>query len=220
MAIRFPFVQIPPELEKLIGEPDPGTRYYRRSGTREECSQWFDALSELVEAGAGVSPGGVSMYVPVSRAAVHHRLKNGMLTGFSFYVAEDEKSFFGTTRKRKLRPYVYIPASECKAWAEELKRRQGVDEPPQTGEKEGWQFVLEDPKDKGHKEVVYGEKVTREDMIFELQTAMRFMIEEVLAKIPGKLGDKHREQLANGGLSYDRKTKKWSWGTPGSEHRK
>jgi hypothetical protein len=214
MRNDFPFVKIPPELKKFIGEPTPGTRFYRRSGTREECSEWFDAIAEYVEEGAGVSPGGVSMFVPVSRAAVHHRLKNGMLTGFSFYVTEDEKSFFGTTRKRKGRPYVYIPTSECKAWAEELKRRAGVgDEQPETEEEEGWQFVLKDPKDKGNKKVVYKEPpMSRDEIIFEIQSGMRFAIEGILAKLlPGELGEKHRKRLNGGCLKYDHKTKKWSW---------
>ncbi len=216
MANTFPFVKIPPELKEIVGEPSPsGTRFFRRSGTREECNQWFDALDEHVESGVGVSPGGaLHMFVPVSRAAVHHRLKKGMLTGFSFHVTEDEKSFFGTTRKRKERPYVYIPVSECKAWAEELKRKSGVtdDEPKtQTEIEDGFEFVLKDPKDKGRKDVVYGERMTRGDVMFEIQSAMRFLIEEVLSKVPGKLGDKHRKRLESGCLSYEPKTKKWSW---------
>jgi hypothetical protein len=216
MANTFPFVQIPPELREIIGDPTPGTRFFRRSGTSEECSQWFDAISQYIEPGAGVSPGGVSMFVPVSRSAVHHRLQNGMLTGFSFYVTEDEKSFFGTTRKRKERPYVYIPVSECKAWAEELKRRSGVtdDEPKSEGEiEEGWQFVLKDPKDKGNKKVVYKEPpMTREEIILEIQTELRFAAERILAKLlPGELGEKHRKRLGSG-LNYNHKTKTWSWG--------
>jgi hypothetical protein len=208
MAYDFPFVKIPPELEKIVGEATPGTRFFRRSGTNEECSQWFDAISEHIEEGVGVSPGGVSMFVPVSRSAVHHRLQNGMLTGFSFYVTEDEKSFFGTTRKRKERPYVFIPVSECKAWAEELKRRSGVtdDEPKSEGEvEEGWQFVLKDPKDKGNKKIVYKEPpMTRE----EISTLVQDLMLEQLGKLlPGRLGEKIRK-LAESDWVRDKKTGK------------
>ena len=153
------------------------------------------------------------MFVPVSRAAVHNRLKKGLLTAFSFYVVEDEKSFFGTTRKRKVRPYVYIPVSECRAWAEELKRWKGVGHDPaaEMDEEEGWQFILKDPKDRGRKDVVYGEKMTREEIIFEIQSELRFAAERILAKLlPGELGEKHRKRLSSG-LSYNYKTKKWSW---------
>ena len=235
MANAFPFVKIPAEVREIVGEPTPGTRVFRRSGTSEECSQWFDALSDYVEPGVGVSPGGVSMFAPVSRAAVHHRLKNGMLTAFTFYVTEDEKSFFGTTRKRKSRPYLYIPVSECKAWAAELKRKAGVREDaelnpderrrllghvevpdgPRTGYEtlEDEEFIDRDPKDKGNKKVVYKDPpMTREEIMFEIGSGMRFMLEDVLGKVlPGKLGEKHRERLRRGNLSYNYRTKKWSW---------
>jgi hypothetical protein len=214
MGKNFPFVEIARELRMAIGKPTAGTRVYRREGSQEENSKWFDLLARYIPDGC-VSPGGVSMYVPVSRAAVHHRLKKGLLTAFSFHVVGDEKSFFGTTRKRKERPYVYIPVSECKAWAEELKRWKGIPYTPSSGKEveEGWQFVLKDPKDKGNKKVVYKEPpMSREEIIYEIQSGMRFAIEGILAKLlPGELGEKHRKRLSRGCLTYDRKTKKWSW---------
>lgn len=215
MAHDFPFVKIPRELSLVIGKATPGTRLFRREGSQKEISKWYDAMNRCIDGGC-VSPGGVSMFVPVSRSAVHHRLKKGLLTAFSFYVTEDEKSFFGTTRKRKERPYVYIPVAECRAWAEELKRWKGVGYDPasEMDEEEGWQFVVKDPADRGRKGLVYGEpRMTREETMLEIQTALRFLTEEVLAKLlPGKLAEKHRKRLMEG-LSYNYKTEQWSWGS-------
>jgi hypothetical protein len=212
MSKDFPFVKIPRELSLVVGKATTGTRVFRREGSQEECSKWFDMIFRHI-AGGCVSPGGVSMYVPVSRAAVHHRLKKGLLTAFTFHVVEDEKSFFGTTRKRKSRPYGYIPVSECKAWAEELKRWKGIPYEP-TSEKEieeGWQFVLKDPKDRGRKDVVYGPKLKTEEIMDLVQSEMRFAAERILAKVlPGKSGEKHRKRLS-GYLVKDGKTGRWHW---------
>jgi hypothetical protein len=222
MAHNFPFVKIPRELSLVIGKATPGTRLFRREGSQKEISKWHDVMDRCIEGGC-VSPGGVSMFVPVSRAAVHHRLKKGLLTAFSFYVTEDEKSFFGTTRKRKERPYVYIPVSECRAWAEELKRWKGVGYDPATemDEEEGWQFVVKDPADRGRKGLVYGEpRMTREEIILEIQTELRFAAERILAKLlPGELGEKHRKRLSSS-LSYNYKTKKFTWGSETKRERK
>jgi hypothetical protein len=117
----FPFVAIPDEVLAVIGQPDPGTRVYRREGFEYEVGEWFSALNALWS--PIVSPGGVSMFVPVSRAAVHKRLKEGRLTAFCFHVRETKKGFFGKTKTVRGTPYVYIPVSECHAWAEELKER-------------------------------------------------------------------------------------------------
>jgi hypothetical protein len=59
------------------------------------------------------------MYAPVSRAAVHKRLKEGKMTAFCFHVVEAKRSIFVYQKKLKQLPYVYIPVSECKAWGEE-----------------------------------------------------------------------------------------------------
>jgi hypothetical protein len=185
MSITFPFVEVSKGLFPLVGEPTPGTRTYRRHGSYEQSGEWFDSIGEHF--GGCVSPGGVSMFAPVSRAAVHQRLKQGKLTAFTFYVVHNEKSLFGTERKAKERPYVMIPTSECKAWAEDLKRRTGyVDEQGMTRDKErehlriaaiaeepttekevreGDEFLERDPKDKGNKKVVYKEVLTREEII-------------------------------------------------------
>lgn len=121
MDRNFPFVEIPSESLDVIGEPDPGTRIFRASGLEEASGPWFEVV-DLV-AGPVVSPGGAGMFAPVSRAAVHNRLKEGKLTAFCFHVSATRTSIFGKQRKTRNSPYVYIPSSELKAWAVELEER-------------------------------------------------------------------------------------------------
>src|SRR5207248_2928725 len=121
MSTEFPFVEIPPELEAIVGKRDPGTRIYRRDGSQEESSVWFDLLTEII--GPSVSPGGVGMYCPVSRAAVYKRIKEGKLSIFLFHVTHRKTTLFGKNRILRDNPYGYIPASEARAWREELEER-------------------------------------------------------------------------------------------------
>jgi len=121
MATRIQFVTIPRELKAVLGEPDPGTRVYRRDGPEEECGPWFDAFSEVV--GATVSPGGVGMYCPVSRAAVHKRMKDGNLTAFLFHPTHRKTGWFGKVKTLRDTAYTYIPVSEIKQWRQELEER-------------------------------------------------------------------------------------------------
>ena len=119
----FKYLEVPAALEPVVGKPDPDTRIYRREGSDEDSGPWFDALCEHFPGEGFVSPGGVGMYAPVSRSGVYKRLKEGKMTAFCFHVVEAKRSIFGYQDKLKKRPYVYIPVSECKAWAEELKTR-------------------------------------------------------------------------------------------------
>jgi len=114
-------VQIPEEIAHIFGTPDAGTRIYRADGTEEENSVWFDAVCEV--AGSTVSPGGACMYAPVSRAAVHQRMKEGKLTAFLFHVRRKSKTWLGRPREARESPFIYIPVVEIKAWAEEIKER-------------------------------------------------------------------------------------------------
>lgn len=61
----------------------------RHSGSHEEAGAWFERLTELE--GSTVSPGGVGMVCPVSRAAVHKRLKEGRMTLFLFQKRKPHK---------------------------------------------------------------------------------------------------------------------------------
>lgn len=242
-SFEFPFINVPPEACPIVGEPTAGTRFYRREGTHEECGEWFESIGQIFQGDVGLSPGGVAMFVPVSRAAVHKRLREGRLTGFAFYVTSQGKSLWGKPRKIKERPYLVLSVSECKAWAKELKRKAGVtedaklnpdqrakllipvavpDEPPtQTEIEADEKFVEEDPKDKGRKDVSYGEPISRAEMGFIIQAEVRMVMEQMLGKVlPGKLGEKHRKRLAMGDLTYNYKEKKWSWQSGAGAHRK
>ncbi|MGD0253903.1 MAG: hypothetical protein ABSC01_14550, partial [Verrucomicrobiota bacterium] len=175
--IQFPFIEVPKELLPIVGEPTPGTRAYRREGTFKECGEWFETLAEYYKGDVGLSSGGVIMFVPVSRAGVHKRIKEGKLTAFFFYVIHEETRLFGAKRMAKERPFILVSVSECKAWAEDMKRKVGfVDDPNETPflestrllregggdeptsakeEKEADEFVNQDPKDKGSRKVKY-----------------------------------------------------------------
>lgn len=124
----------------MIGLPDVGTRVYRREGLEHEVGEWFQALDAFT--GPLVSPGGVGMFAPVTRAAVHKRLKEGRLTAFCFHTLETRTGFFGRKQTVRGTPYVYVPVSECKAWAEELKERMlrlgQLSQEELEGEKPDW----------------------------------------------------------------------------------
>ena len=121
MSTGFPFVEIPKNLLPAIGEPDPGTHIYRKSGPDEDMSKWFAHLSSLI--GPTLSPGGVCMYCPVSRAAVHKRAKEGKLSMFLYHPDYSKQSLFGKEKKIRKRPYGYIPLSEIQAWRREIEER-------------------------------------------------------------------------------------------------
>jgi hypothetical protein len=107
----------------VVGEPEPGTRIYRRKGADTEMAGWYDAICNDIEAQL-VSPGGVSMFAPVSRAAVYKRLREGRLTAFAFHVVEQKRGLFGRVRAvRQKTPYLFVPVSEARAWSTELKGR-------------------------------------------------------------------------------------------------
>jgi hypothetical protein len=150
-------VEIPDALNPLVGEADPGTRIFRREGSNDECGDWFNILDEHF--GPLISPGGVGVYVPVSRAGVHKRLKAGKLTGFFFHVTSEGKTIFGRKRKIKEQPYIYIPVSECKAWGKELEARsdraKAIEEAEGDADDYNGDYIDFDPKDKGNPGVKY-----------------------------------------------------------------
>jgi hypothetical protein len=121
MQTEFPFVRIPAELEPIIGKREAGTHMYRRDGSQEESAAWFEMLTEII--GPSVSPGGVGMYCPVSRAAVYKRIKEGKLSIFLFHVTHRKTTLFGKNKILRDNPYGYIPVSEAKAWRQELEQR-------------------------------------------------------------------------------------------------
>jgi hypothetical protein len=117
----FPFVEIPEKLLAVVGSREPGTHIYRRDGSQEESSVWFDLLTEII--GPSVSPGGLGMYCPVSRAAVYKRIQEGKLSIFLFHVTHRTTTLFGKNKILRDNPYGYIPVSEARAWRRELEER-------------------------------------------------------------------------------------------------
>lgn len=133
-------IEVPPEVLPVAGFQQAGTRVYRREGLESECGEWFQALDAFT--GPLVSPGGVSMFAPVTRAAVHKRLKEGRMTAFCFHSLVTKTGFFGRKQTIRETPIVYIPVSECRAWAEEIKERMlrlgQISRDELEGEKPDW----------------------------------------------------------------------------------
>ena len=121
MSDSFPFVKIPTDDLPIFGKRDPETRVYRREGSETEIAVWYDKIVSI--AGPAVSPGGVCMYALVSRAAVYKAINEGRLTAFGFHVISKSRSVFGFKKKTRELPYVYIPVSEAKAWAEVIEAK-------------------------------------------------------------------------------------------------
>jgi hypothetical protein len=226
--IQFPFIEVPKEILPMVGEPTPGTRAYRREGTYKECGEWFEFLAEYYKGDVGLSTGGVIMFVPVSRAGVHKRIMAGKLTAFFFYVTHEETRLFGAKRKAKERPFILVSVSECKAWAEAMKRKVGfLDDPNETPffeskrlllagggdeptsakeEKDADEFVHKDPKDKGNRKVKYRDygfdkENRQQDWLYmqkEIQVAM---------SSPEKAAALRRRMRK--GMEWDKENKTW-----------
>jgi hypothetical protein len=228
--IEFPFIEVPEDLRKIGGKPTPGTRAYRREGTHAECGQWIEDLGLHYKGDVGISPAGVTMFVPVQRAAVHKRIKEGKLTAFFFYITRIEDTFFGNKRKVKMRPYIVLSVSECKAWAAEMKRRLGyVDEQdatpmiqserllqaggggeePKTPEeaKEVLDFAETDPKDKGNRKVKYEDGLDTEN---RQQDMLWLLAESFAATLSSKKAELFRKRLKTG-MKWDKEDKMWKW---------
>jgi hypothetical protein len=228
--IEFPFIEVPKDLRKIVGEPTPGTRAYRREGTHAECGQWIEDLGLHYKGDVGISPAGVTMFVPVQRAAVHKRIKEGKLTAFFFYITHVESTFFGTKRKVKMRPYILLSMSECKAWVAEMKRRMGyVDEPdeslmkqrqklkpaasadePKTAKESmaALDFADTDPKDKGNRKVRYEEPLSTEN---RQQDMFLLLAEAMAAMASNKTKAEFYQKRLERGMEWDKNEKRWKW---------
>ena len=157
METEFTYLQVTtPDRKKLCGKPDEGTRIYRREGSYKESGEWCVAIDAEFDE-KFVSPGGVGMFVPVSRAAVHKRMKEGRLTALCFHVVHAEKTFFGNVRKAKATPYVFIPVSECQAWAKEIEEKRGLREIVEPGD-DSQEFLVKDPEDAAKTDVRHTDK--------------------------------------------------------------
>jgi hypothetical protein len=161
MTTEFAYLQVTRDMKGLVGKCDRGTRIYRREGSYGEAGKWFNDLDEVFN-DQFVSPGGVAMFVPVSRAAVHKRMKEGRLTAFCFHVVHQERTFFGNVRKAKANPFVCIPVSECKAWAKELAGKRGSAEAIDSSDASG-EVLEKDPEDRKSRKVRYTNKYLDKD---------------------------------------------------------
>jgi len=202
MNKEFPYLDVPASLKPIVGVADPETRIYRREGSDEESGPWFDALCEHFPGEGFISPGGVGMYAPVSRAGVYKRLKEGNLTAFCFHVVRAERSLFGYQKKLKERPYVYVAVSECKAWGQDLRARPDRKEAylqAAGGEKpDGQGEFLDEPKKlaaagkmnrKALKEIVrevFQEMLDEDLPTFSRAKARREAAAKVKAKLDGR----------------------------------
>lgn len=130
------YVEVPEDLYPILGKPDEGTRIYRAEGPKEQCGDWFEAVDRYV--GPCVSPGGAGMYCPVSRAAVHKRIKEGKLSCFLFHTTEIRTSLW-SKKEKTLReaPYAHICVSELKQWRKEIEERAIQQEKVTAEELEG-----------------------------------------------------------------------------------
>lgn len=106
---------------EIIGKQVTGTRLYQKHGPESEASYWYDVIFDVF--GPCVSPGGISMYAPVSRAAIHQRIKQGKMLAFYFYLDSERRNWFGTKTARKNVAYGLIPVEEGKIWKKELEER-------------------------------------------------------------------------------------------------
>ncbi len=119
------YVAIDENLLSIIGPTDGQTRCYYAQGTESDAGKWFEALHQSL-AGGLVPPGGVSLFAPVTRAAIHKRLDEGRLTAVYFKVTERTPTARGSKRRIRNSAYCLIPVSECKAWGAELRKRQDL----------------------------------------------------------------------------------------------
>ena len=154
MSTIFPFVEVPDELHAVVGKPYRGTRIHRKVGSQEEIKYWYDVIADRF--GAVVSPGGASMFAPVSRAAVHKRMKEGKLTCFLFDIKYRKRNLFGYTKDVRENEVAMIPVSECKAWGQEIEQRAiekgKVTREELEGDKPDWDGFFLDPDSKWEKE--------------------------------------------------------------------
>jgi hypothetical protein len=182
METDFPYLVIPDRLKPIVGEPDKGTRIFRAEGSDEDVGRWYDAICEAFLDDSFVSPGGVSMYAPVSRAGVHKRLKEGKLTAFMFHVVEQKRTMFGYQKKLKHLPYGYIPVSECKAWARELEARPDRRQAEAVGDGDfDGRFLDKDPKDAIDKSVKYDQdQIKVEDVKLLVEVLVTDAIDRIL----------------------------------------
>ena len=64
------------------------------------------------------------MYVPVSRTAVHSRIKRGDLTTFYFHSKPATEGLFLKKKEPRESDFVFVTARECRLWAHEIRAQK------------------------------------------------------------------------------------------------
>ncbi len=203
MSSQIEFVPVTKDLYPILGEPVKGTRTYRRKGTQEEVGHWYDLLSKTI--GPTVSPGGVRMFVPVTRAAIHERMNRGRLSVFEFDVTTRQTNLFGAAKTVQERPYAYVPVSECRQWRAEIEERakaRGFKPEDIDRAKPGWlDDFLEEEEDKDNT-VKKSRPTTLEFPISEYDLErLTGLAEKMEYKSPGELVAAFLKPVFEGGFS-------------------
>jgi len=198
----FPFVEVPPEMAEIVGKREGDSRVYAMEGTEEDCSRWFDAVHEI--AGPCVSPGGVTMFCPVSRAATHRRMREGRLTCFTYHVTERKFDFFGKLRASRETPYAHVPVSECKAWRAELEekaiRNERLTREDLEGEEPDWdaEFLKWDSRWRKEQRKLGGPRTI--EMTIKLSPKENEMLERAAAKSKHRFASK--EEMVSDWINF------------------
>ena len=122
MAKNFPFTIVSSKLCWIAGEYDDETNSYHKHGHEGEVGYWFETLTKHL--GPLLAPAMVNMYVPVSRTAVHNRIKTGGLTTFYFHSKPATEGLFHNKKEARESPFVFVPSRECTFWAEEIRAKK------------------------------------------------------------------------------------------------
>jgi len=136
---------------------------------------------------------------------------------------------FGARRKAKERPFIVVSISECKAWAEEMKRRVGFvddpdeglfkeserllqatggEEPTEKEAREATEFAERDPKDKGNRKVRYQKERSTIYDDYKQQDMLYLMTELKAAMSSPEKAAALRRRLRKG-MAWDKENKTW-----------
>ncbi len=176
------FVVFPASVEETVGRRRHKTRVYERRAAESEFADWYDTLVKNV--GPVMTPGEVSLYVDVSRVAIHKRLDSGKLTGFVLELEADSAQAAGEKRRLREKSVTYIPYCEVAVWAAERRQRlkEDLEEEKRTLEEtvESLQREVEElrawRKDREQEDGMSGEDFFEDDL--QEQAAAYFAGEE------------------------------------------
>ena len=126
MLTKYSFLTpIHKRLYRIFGKPEPGTTIYKEKGPFHVAQAWYYALKLAV--GDVIAVPSVSLYIPISRNAIHKRIKEGRLSCFQFKIeySKDDKVSESLARER---PHAFVPVSECEVWLQEFNDRMVIRE--------------------------------------------------------------------------------------------